>query len=145
VPGSDEHIYRRPIGDILRFIFPSGEGYSVVQETRSINTQPDVCVFKVSQRAGGTTLYQYEFMLVECKKLGVAWGSTEDHLHDHLEGNGNDSKNCYGMIQIGLQVCFYKYENSNFSKVGGRMHLVNDANDVVAWGRYIKEHPMPFV
>ncbi|KAL1800296.1 hypothetical protein ACET3X_000638 [Alternaria dauci] len=144
VPDSGEHIYRRPIGDILRFIFPSSEGYSVVQETVSVNTHPDFCLFKVSQRPGGT-LYQYEFMLVESKKPGEAWASTEDHLHDHLEGNGNDSKNCYGMVQIGLDVHFYKYENSNFSRIGGRMHLINDANNVVVWGRHIKDNPMPFV
>ncbi|KAF1358980.1 hypothetical protein EJ07DRAFT_156351 [Lizonia empirigonia] len=116
----------------------------LVRETVSVNTHPDFCLFKVSQRPGGT-LYQYEFMLVESKKPGEAWASTEDHLHDHLEGNGNDSKNCYGMVQIGLDVHFYKYENSNFSRIGGRMHLINDANNVVVWGRHIKDSPMPFV
>ncbi|KAF1959987.1 hypothetical protein CC80DRAFT_490013 [Byssothecium circinans] len=144
LPDSPEHIYRRPTGDILRFIFPSSEGYSVVQETVSVNTQPDFCLFKVCQKPGGT-LYQYEFMLVESKKAKVAWGATEDHLRDHLEGNGNDSKNCYGMVQIGLDVQFYKYEDREFSKVGGQMHLINDVNHVMAWGRYIKDHPMPFV
>lgn len=84
-------------------------------------------------------------MLMESKKVGLAWGSIEDHLHDYLEGNGNDSKNCYGMIQIGLDVQFYKCENHNFSRVWGRMHLINDANNVVTWGRHIKNNPLPFV
>ncbi|KAF1840529.1 uncharacterized protein K460DRAFT_421469 [Cucurbitaria berberidis CBS 394.84] len=144
VPDSGEHIYRRPIGDILRFIFPSNEGYSIVQETVSVNTEPEFCLFKVCQRSG-ETLYQYEYMLVESKKLGEAWEPTENHLHNHLEVNGNDSKNCYGMVQIGLHVQFYKYERFSFSKVGGRMHLINDANNVVACGRNIKENPLSFV
>ncbi|KAF2801022.1 hypothetical protein K505DRAFT_369767 [Melanomma pulvis-pyrius CBS 109.77] len=144
VPESGEEIFRRPIGDILRFIFPRSEGFSVVQETVAINTHPDACLFKVSQRPGGS-LYKWEYMLVECKKQGQSWVVTEDHLLDHLQGNGNDSGNCYGMVQVGFDVQFYKYENSNFSKVGGRMHLINDANNVLAWGRYIKDNPMSFV
>jgi hypothetical protein len=144
VPESDEHVYRRPIGDILRFFFPPSEGYSLVQETVSINSEPDFRVFKVSQRPGGT-LYQYEFMLVECKKPGEGWGATEDHLHGHLEGNGNDSKNCYGMVLVGLIMQFYKYENHTFRGFGGQMHLINDVDNVVAWGRHIKDNPMPFV
>lgn len=132
------------MGDILRFIFPSSEGYSVVQETESDSTRPDFCTFKISRRPGGT-FYQYEFMLTESKKKGVAWGATEDHLHEHLAGNRNDTKNCYGMVQVGLQVQFYKYENRHFSTVGPEMHLIDHANDVINWGRHLKANPMPFV
>jgi len=49
------------------------------------------------------------------------------------------------MVQIGLEVQYYKYQLGVFSKVGGKMHLITHANDVVAWGRYIKDNPMPFV
>jgi hypothetical protein len=82
-------------------------------------------------------------MLTESKKLQDPWGSTEDQLLLHLAGNGNDNKNCYGMVQIGLEVQYYKYELGVFSKVGGRMNLVTHANDVVAWSGYIKDNLMP--
>jgi len=125
-------------------MFPSREGFSVVQETVSANTEPDFCLFKILQRPD-ERLYEYEFMLVECKRQGEPWDTTQNHFQDHLEGNNNESKNCYGMVQIGLVVQFYKYENHNLSTVGGQMHLINNANDVVAWGRRIKDNPMPFV
>ncbi|KAF2466098.1 uncharacterized protein BDR25DRAFT_345705 [Lindgomyces ingoldianus] len=144
IPDSSERIYRRPIGDILRFIFPSSEGFSVVWEAVSVNTQPDFYVFKVLQRPG-RSLYQYEYMLMECKKAGESWEHTKDHFYKHLAENGNDSKNCYGMVQIGFNVQFCKYENYNFSEVGEVMHLINNANDVIAWGRHIKDNPMPFL
>jgi len=84
-------------------------------------------------------------MITESKKDGERWGSREDHLLLHLSGNGNGNKNCYGMVQIGLEVQYYKYELGDFSKIGGRMHLVTHADDVVAWSRYIKDNPMPVV
>jgi hypothetical protein len=84
-------------------------------------------------------------VIVECKKLGVAWEPARDHLRDHLQGNGNDSKNCYGMLQVGLELQFFKYEGRNFSPLGGKMHLINNATTVMDWGRHIKVKPMPFV
>ncbi|KAI0508243.1 hypothetical protein F5B22DRAFT_650097 [Xylaria bambusicola] len=118
VPDSKEHLYRRSMGSILRFMFPEREGFDVVQETEGDNSRPDFSTLKVSQRPGGT-LYQYDFMLTESKKMGQPWGATEDQLQDHLAGNGNESKNCYGRIQIGLLAQFYKYEGGICSKVGG--------------------------
>lgn len=53
----------------------------------------------------------------------------------------SDSKNCYGMVQVGFYVQFYKYERYNFSKIKGQVHLINDANSVVAWGRHTKNSP----
>lgn len=144
VPESGEQLYRRPTGDILRFMFPGKKGFSVVQETLSVNTMPDICIFKVQQTFGGS-MFQFEYMLVECKKEGTAWGPTEDHLHDHLEGNGNDSKNCYGMVQIGMTVQFYQYENLVLRKLGGKMHLVDDADNIMIMGQHIKDNPMSFV
>jgi len=97
VPESHEHVYRRPIGGILRFIFPASEGYDVVQETQGDHTRTDLCTFKVLRKAG-VTFDQYEFMITESKKDGEPWRSREDHILLHLSGNGNDNKNCYGMV-----------------------------------------------
>jgi hypothetical protein len=62
-----------------------------------------------------------------------------------LRGNGNDSKNCYGMLQIGMMVQFYPYENSVLRKLGGKMHLVDDADNIIVMGQHIKDNPMSFV
>lgn len=143
-PNSREHVYRRPMLGILEFLFPQDKGYYVVQETTGDDTTADFTAFKVACRPGGTD-YEYEFLLAESKRLGEPWGSTEDQCFRHCFGNTNDSKNVYAMVHIGLEVQFYKYENSNFSRVGGRMHLVNDVQAVTAQANYIRSHPMPFV
>jgi hypothetical protein len=133
------------MGNILRFLFPATEGYDVIQEVEGdANTRPDFGVFKVSRRPGGT-LWQYDFMLTESKKQGEAWGSSEDHLHSHLAGTDNESKHVYGMLQIGLEVQFYKYARGAFTKVGGKMHLVTHVSDMVTWSRWLKANPLPFV
>jgi hypothetical protein len=49
------------------------------------------------------------------------------------------------MIQIGLLVQFYKYEAGICSKVGGQIHLIRDVNDIMLWGRRLKEDPLPLV
>jgi hypothetical protein len=144
VPESDEHLYRRPIGAILRFIFTAAEGFDVVQEAEGDVTRSDFCVFKVLCKPGGT-LFQYDFLLAECKSVGEPWSTTEVQLREQLAGNGNDSKKCYGMIQIGLEVQFYKFEGSELEKVRGKMHLVRQAKDVVACGAHLKAHPLPVV
>lgn len=69
----------------------------------------------------------------------------ESHLHDQFKRSEIKSQNCYGMLQVGLEVQFYKYENSHFSRFEGRMHLINDANNVVVCGRHIKQNPLPFI
>lgn len=98
VPDSPEHVYRRPMQGILRVIFPESEGFDVIRETSSESNQPEFCIVKFSRRPGGT-LHEYKFMFVESREKGKPWRATEDQLLDHLSGNDNDSKNCYGMIQ----------------------------------------------
>lgn len=116
-PESQEHVYRRPMGGILRFIFPESEGDDVVGETvDNSSTRADFCTFKVSRRPDGT-FYEYEYLLTESQKIGQPWGSAEDQLYNHLSGNGNHTKSCYGMVQIGLEVQFFKHEQFVLSKV----------------------------
>lgn len=144
VPESDEHVYRRPTGAVLRFLFPAADGFDVVQETEQDNTRSDFTVFKVLRRPGGT-LYQYDYLLAESKPIGESWRTTEIQHREQLAGTGNDSKKCYGMIQIGLDLQFYKFEGSELEKVGGRMHLSRNAKDIVAWGTYLRQNPLPVV
>lgn len=90
-------------------------------------------------------MHEFDFLLTESKKLNEPWGATEDQLRERLAENMNETKNCYGMIHIGLVVQFYKYEQGVFEKVGEKMHLLTDVHDVIRWAQYLKEHPMPVV
>ncbi|KAF2024865.1 hypothetical protein EK21DRAFT_117380 [Setomelanomma holmii] len=144
VPESDEHLYRRPMMGILRFMFPSNEGYDVVQEAQGDISRSDFAVLKVLQRPGGSP-NQYEIMHVESKPQKEPWGSTRDQLLDHLTGNGNDSGNCYGMVHIGLEVQFYRYNEYAFDSVSPKMHLVDDVASVIQWGAYVKSNPLRLV
>lgn len=66
VPESHERSYRIPMSGILQLAFPRSEGFSVVAETDTESTRPDLIMFKTWCRPGGT-LYSYDHMLVECK------------------------------------------------------------------------------
>jgi hypothetical protein len=125
-------------------MFPAAEGYDVAQEAEGDVSRSDWCVFKVSRKPGGT-LFQYDFMLAESKPPGESWSTTEVQHREQVAGNGNDSKKCYGMIQIGFEIQFYKFEGSELEKVGGRMHLVKHAKDVVVWSQHLKANPLPFI
>jgi hypothetical protein len=52
VPESDEHMYRRPMMGILRFMFPPRDGYEVIQEVEGDISRSDFAVLKVLQRPG---------------------------------------------------------------------------------------------
>ncbi|KAH8800757.1 hypothetical protein F5884DRAFT_808710, partial [Xylogone sp. PMI_703] len=141
-PHSPEPLYRRVLSEILQWLFPRQNGYTLVQEDMAGQMRPDFTVFKLLCRPGGST-YEYEFLLAESKKVGEPWGSTEQHLQTVCENNDNDTRNVYAMIQIGLKVQFYKYENHSFEKFGEELDLVSDAPTVINWANYLKAHPMP--
>jgi hypothetical protein len=144
VPESDEHVYRRPTGGMLRFMFPESEGYEVVPEARGDVTLSDFCTYKVLRKPGGT-LYQYDFLHTEVKPTGESWRTTEVQHREQLAGTGNESKQCYGSIQIGLEFQFYKLEGKELEKIGGRMHMKRDHENIIAWSRHLKANPLPVV
>lgn len=91
----------------------------MLQEDMATNLRPDFTVFKLLARPGGSA-YEYDFLLGETKVPGESWGTYTDHLHTACASNDNDTKNIYGMLQIGFEVQFYKHENYQFEAVGGR-------------------------
>ncbi|TVY46742.1 hypothetical protein LOCC1_G006219 [Lachnellula occidentalis] len=143
-PNSPEPIYRRMMCGVLQWIFTPTEGYAVMQEDMAKDMHPDFSVFRLLARPGGSA-YEYDFLLGETKVPGESWDSFTDHLHTVCAANDNDTKNVYGMLQVGFVVQFFKHENSQFEALSGRMHLVDDVNDFTAWAQYLKAHPMPFV
>lgn len=116
----------------------------MLQEDMATNLRPDFTVFKLLSRPGGSS-YEYDFLLGETKVPGESWRTFTEHLHTVCANNDNDTKNVYGMLQIGFEVQFYKHENYQFEAVGGRMHLVNDVHNIIAWAQHMKANPMPFV
>ncbi|RDL33344.1 Uncharacterized protein BP5553_08783 [Venustampulla echinocandica] len=126
---------------ILQWIITSNEGFSVMQEDMAANLRPGFTVSRFA-RPGGSS-YEYDFLLGETKAPGESWGTYADHTV--CAGNDNDTKNTYGMLQIGFEIQFYKYENYHFEAIGGRMHLVNDEHNVTDWSRHMKSIPMPVV
>lgn len=68
----------------------------MIQEAAAGDPRPDFSVLKLLRRPCGSG-YKYEFLLAESKKVGEAWGSTEDHLHSVCENNDNETKNVYAM------------------------------------------------
>ncbi|KAK2735683.1 hypothetical protein FQN55_002045 [Onygenales sp. PD_40] len=140
-PESHEHLYRIPMTGILQLAFPRSEGFSVIAETKSETTRPGMIVFKVWARPS-ETLFNYDYMVVGCKNNNHTIPNTELQLYEVVADTINDVKSVYGLIQCGLDFQFYKYENSQFQKLGGVMHIVNDAGDVQRMLEYVKAHPL---
>jgi hypothetical protein len=143
-PESLEPLYRRVLSEILQWLFTRQEGYTLVQEDSSGNLRPDFSVFKLLCRPGGSD-YEYEFLFAESKKLGEAWKSHEEHLESVCENNDNETKNVYAVLQVGLGVHFYKYENYAFESLSDELDLVTQVHDVMSWALHIKSRPMPVI
>lgn len=144
-PSASESLHRRVTTRVLRWLFKETEGYDVVQEDVRERSIPDHVVFKIQSRPGGTD-YVYDFMLVECKKAGISWSSAVRHVTKHCRGTDNDSKQVYGMVQLGMDLQFYQWgESTGLVPLGQTYHLVNDVHDIIALARRLKANPIPFV
>lgn len=141
VPESHENLYRMLMSAILQYTFPVSEGYNVVQELKDEDSHPDFTALRVLCSPGGS-VYSYELLMVESKKKGEPWGATEDQLYNHLEGCTNEAKNVYGMVHIGLEVKFFKYEEPNFTVLSGKLRLVQDVHEVSSWFNYAKTNAL---
>lgn len=112
-----------------------------MQEDMASDLKPAFSIHKLLCRPDGSD-YEFEFMFAESKVPGEPWESTEEHLQSACAEVDNESKNVYGMIQIGLKVKFYKHENFVFTHLSPVMDLVTEVRDVTAWANYIKSHPL---
>lgn len=128
---------------ILRWLFPESEGYDVVQEEQR-GVTPDFMVFKICCRPGGSD-YSYDFCVIESKPAGHPWGSTEDQCFSQCDVLENEVRKVYAIVHIGMKIAFYKYDNGDFSQMSGRLHLRNDAQDIMGWAEYLKDNPLPIV
>lgn len=130
--------------EILRWLFPNEEGYSVIAEDSRDTSIPDHVIFKISCRPGGS-LYMYDFCMVECKRDGESWPATEEQCFNHCFNTENEVKKLYAIIQLGMQLQFYSFEEGNFRKLGGKLHLCHDVAGIIQSAEYMKENPHSFV
>lgn len=143
-PEPGEREFRRPISGILDWIFTVAEYFQVTQRVRLEDVIPDFTVLKLLRPPMGK-YRKFEVMVVETRPAGKPWGPTYDQMIEHFEANSNDSKNVYGMIHIGMEVRFYKYEFGQVHDLSGRLHLLDQAKDVTGWLVWIKEHPLQYI
>lgn len=143
VPELPENLYQRPIGAILNWTFPVLEGFSAARGGWNSLTIPDFTFTKVEQVPKGRAK-NWEVLLVESKALGHPWGSAYDQLVNAWEVNTNDSKNVYGMIHIGMDIKFYKFESGQVQELTGKLHLINDAKEITDRLVWIKQNPLSF-
>lgn len=144
-PESPEHIYLRPMFGILSWAFPPSDGYVVVRGSdRDGDPYHDssiITVMKTLCSPGGDPQL-YGFLAVKSQGPKQDWETAVGELRSHLARHGNESKNIYGMVQIGLEVGFYKYEEANLVSLVEQLHLVKDAKDVVTWFNYVEANPL---
>ncbi|KFY92744.1 hypothetical protein V500_04047 [Pseudogymnoascus sp. VKM F-4518 (FW-2643)] len=145
-PQAPKHLYERVLCGILQRVFTTNEGFSVSQEGMGMgsNLCPDFTVLRLLTKPGGSS-YEYDFLVGETRTPGESWQASADHLHAVCANNNNDSKNVYGMLEVGFEIQFYNHDNHQFEAISDRMYLVDDVHNVIAWAQRIKANPMPFV
>lgn len=143
-PDSSEALHRRATTGMLRFLFRSEDGYDVVQEDSRVSSTPDHTVFKVECRARGSA-YVYDFMMVECKRANENWEAAVEHLTRHCENAQNESRQVYGMVQVGMDIQFFHWANTTLTAVSDVCHLRNNAERVTQWAEYLKANPWAFI
>lgn len=52
-------------------------------------------------------------------------------------------ENAYGVVQIGLEVKFYKYERPTLTVLSRKLHLVQDVHRAIAWFNHCEANPLP--
>jgi hypothetical protein len=127
---------------ILQLSFPRAEGFDVGAKTEGQTSRPDVIVFKVWRTTRGS-MYSFDYLIVECKSSDYDFDDAEPQLREAMEQPDNVEYNVYGLLQCGLRLQFYKYENHQFQRLGQPMHIVNDVHRVQQQFQYIKDHPLP--
>lgn len=142
-PEPSETLYRRPMVEILRWLFPKRDGFDVLFEELVVGGKPDFKVLKILYRPDGST-DEYTFALVETQAAGRPWGLAEDRCRTYCGHSGNESHQNYGIVQIGLEVRFYLYNQGNFTGLSNKLHLQNDVHEVMQWADHMKANPLPF-
>lgn len=143
-PGSNEATYRRATTGILRWLFKEEDGFDVVQEDNRGSSVPDHVVFKIECRAGGS-FYAYDFLMVECKRAGESWASATEQCLRHCENTHNESRQVYGMVQVGMDIQFCVWRNRNLTTLSRVLQLRDDVDEIIEWANYLKAHPLPVI
>ena len=142
-PETSEARYRTVTAVVLRFLFPSKEGYSVAQEdSKDINT-PDLKVLKMEKRPR-SSIHFYDFLMVEYNRAGTSWEAAEDQCSRHCENTLNESNRVYAMIQVEQDLKFYEWRDASLTGISDIVHLQDNAQEIVEWAAYLKSHPFPF-
>lgn len=85
-------------------------------------------------------------MMVECTKAGVSWDEASDRYVCHCSNTYNRSRQVYAMVQVGMDVRFYKWEEgSTLTPLSGTLNLRDDVQGVMERAGYLKAHPFRFV
>ncbi|RFU35283.1 hypothetical protein B7463_g1032, partial [Scytalidium lignicola] len=145
-PDSPEHLYHRVLNSLLHILFTSKSGYWVIRESLTPSFRSRFIVLQLFPLLDDDGVFhEHMFLLTECRRLGEPWELVEQHLENVCRNNDGHTKNFFAMIQIGLQVRFYRYENRTFEKISDVLDLVGDAMAVMERANYIKTHPVPVV
>lgn len=140
---SDTHYskYKRLMLPFLDCMFPKEQQYSTHYERLYEEKQSEWCVL-IFLTPPGCQPRAWHFLLTQCKGLDVTWEAAEEEFRGCLANSMAESKNLYGMLQVGPHVRFFKYEDGEVTDLGPKMHVVDDVKDVVALGQYMRDHPL---
>lgn len=153
----DEHPYHNLWKIIFNYTFPVIQGYAVIGDEPGANRdKPDIIVIR-EQTVGPLQTEVYDLLYAECKAHNQPYGSSLSQLQMACEGNSNESRKIYAMLQIGLRVWFYRFDailvNNKYNDLvpmtlqgvpfQAGLHTTNQAHLITAQLNHIKTHPLP--
>lgn len=133
--------------EILRFCFPDRDGWAIYQEESrgeldQGESRSDTAVLKLVARSGGS-LYSYDYCLVESKKKGESWPAAVEQLERHCAGTEVESKQVYGIVQVGEEMEFYKVKDGELIRMTNRLHFVGQVEEVMNMCKYLRMYLLP--
>jgi hypothetical protein len=122
---------------VLRWLFPENEGFEVVTKGSS-----DFTVLKLCTPPGGEPSFR-EFCKVESRGPDEMRRSVEDDAQYNCIRISNESHQMYAIVQVGLEVAFYKY-SFGLQCISPVMNVRDDVHNVIHYANYVKTNPLPF-
>ena len=130
---------------ILGWWFYDLNSFTVYRKTKVVNiTMPAVTMQRVL-KLHGEPLALRDYLLVETKAPGEGKLYSETDFLQTLENFVGKKKNVYAIIQYGLKVKFYKWEEGEATAMSEKLHLVRDVDEVMVLLERVRSNPLPIV
>lgn len=103
---------------------------------------PAVTMTKVMKVRGEPTFLR-DYLLAETKGPKEHEYYTESRFLQTLKQFVDPGRSFYALIQYGMLIKFYKWENGEGIEMSGRLHLARNVHEIMGILEYVRDNPLP--